>query len=363
MKWKNRFEASALKAAQDYVDAGKVTITRQKENVIEGIVDALQPYKVKAVFRLGELEGGSCGCLYGRSDYFCRHIAALILQAGIEDETALPKFPDIPNIPGVPNVPGMPSIPGAPNTPDIPQAPEQGNRQLDPAGTKDSDEAYDGGILMMKAEKNGVVLQAEGTPVISYALLYNRLPVIEMVKISSNSEKDLKELTLTISDSKGYLEPFEIQIDLLPAQDYRVLSRPVIRGDLSKIIQMNDSDRTDLEISVKKKERILVQTKAEVQVLPYDQWPGLRYHPVLLASFVQPTHPAMQMLIHETADLLESWGQDRAIEGYQSGDINRVRTLAAAAYGAIQKKNITYASPPSTYDMVGQKVRLADADP
>ena len=361
MKWKNRFEASALKAAQDYVDAGKVTITCQKENVIEGIVDALQPYKVKAVFRLGELEGGSCGCLYGRSDYFCRHIAALILQAGIEDETALPKFPDIPNIPGVPNVPGMPSIPGAPNTPDIPQAPEQGNRQLDPAGTKDSDEAYDGGILMMKAEKNGVVLQAEGTPVISYALLYNRLPVIEMVKISSNSEKDLKELTLTISDSKGYLEPFEIQIDLLPAQDYRVLSRPVIRGDLSKIIQMNDSDRTDLEISVKKKERILVQTKAEVQVLPYDQWPGLRYHPVLLASFVQPTHPAMQMLVHETADLLESWGQDRAIEGYQSGDINRVRTLAAAAYGAIQKKNITYASPPSTYDMVGQKVRLADA--
>ena len=35
--------------------------------------------------------------------------------------------------------------------------------------------------------------------------------------------------------------------------------------------------------------------------------------------------------------------------------------MAAAAYAAIQKNNITYANPPSSFEELGQRIRLADA--
>ena len=35
--------------------------------------------------------------------------------------------------------------------------------------------------------------------------------------------------------------------------------------------------------------------------------------------------------------------------------------MAAAAFAAIQQKNITYANPPASFEEFGQRIRLADA--
>ena len=73
-----------------------------------------------------------------------------------------------------------------------------------------------------------------------------------------------------------------------------------------------------------------------------------------------PNHPAVPQLMHRASEYLTNWGQEPMLEGYQMRDPNRARMLAAAAYAAIQEKNIIYAMPPSSF-MLGQRVRLPDA--
>ena len=84
-------------------------------------------------------------------------------------------------------------------------------------------------------------------------------------------------------------------------------------------------------------------------------------NPELLASFVMPNHPVVNSMIQLASQYLDKWTKDPSLAGYQYGDPNRVKNMAAAAYAAIQQKNITYAEPPSSFESSGQRIRLADA--
>ena len=66
-------------------------------------------------------------------------------------------------------------------------------------------------------------------------------------------------------------------------------------------------------------------------------------------------------MIQLASQYLDKWTKDPSLAGYQYGDPNRVKNMAAAAYAAIQQKNITYAEPPSSFESSGQRIRLADA--
>lgn len=67
------------------------------------------------------------------------------------------------------------------------------------------------------------------------------------------------------------------------------------------------------------------------------------------------------LMIQLAAKYLEKWTEDPSLAGYQFEDPNRVKNMAAAVYAAIQQKNITYAEPPSSFEALGQRIRLADA--
>lgn len=73
-----------------------------------------------------------------------------------------------------------------------------------------------------------------------------------------------------------------------------------------------------------------------------------------------PNHPVVSSMIQLAAKYLEKWTDDPSLAGYQYEDPNRVKYMAAAAYAAIQQKNITYAEPPSSFEVFGQRIRLAD---
>ena len=107
-------------------------------------------------------------------------------------------------------------------------------------------------------------------------------------------------------------------------------------------------------------QEIISDTK-EVTALAFEQWPGLKYTPELLAAFSMPNHPVVSSLLQLASKYLEKWTKDPSLAGYQYDDPNRVKQMAAAAYAAIQQKNITYANPPSSFEVLGQRIRLADA--
>ncbi|MCR4929093.1 MAG: DUF4011 domain-containing protein [Lachnospiraceae bacterium] len=99
---------------------------------------------------------------------------------------------------------------------------------------------------------------------------------------------------------------------------------------------------------------------SEIDVLAINQWPGVDYDNVLLASFVMPNNQIISNLLYYSLEYLEKNTGNGALDAYQSGDPNRVLEMATAAYATIQKKNIKYATAPSGFVHDGQKIRFAD---
>ncbi|MEM7263019.1 MAG: DUF4011 domain-containing protein, partial [Planctomycetota bacterium] len=104
----------------------------------------------------------------------------------------------------------------------------------------------------------------------------------------------------------------------------------------------------------------LVRESFPIQLLAYDQWSGLRSLPEILAAFVLPNHPAVEGLLSEASGILEGWTGSGALDGYQSKDRQRVWTIGAAVYAALQGRRLQYINPPASFERVGQKIRTPD---
>ncbi|MCF3933414.1 hypothetical protein L1787_08330 [Acuticoccus sp. M5D2P5] len=67
--------------------------------------------------------------------------------------------------------------------------------------------------------------------------------------------------------------------------------------------------------------------------------------------------PAVAGLLKEASRVLERAGHDGSLEGYQADDPQRVWLLVGALWSAATALGPTYAEPPASFEVEGQKVR------
>ena len=142
--------------------------------------------------------------------------------------------------------------------------------------------------------------------------------------------------------------------------------KPIALDDPKLIINgrtlagLTETVSTTITVELRKDGETLCGCHGQMMVLAYDQWQGGETYRDLLPAFVLPNHPAIPALLRDASERLKKWGKQPSLEGYQSSDPNRVRDLAAAAYAAIQKKNIVYAEPPASFSVPGQRIRTPE---
>lgn len=197
--------------------------------------------------------------------------------------------------------------------------------------------------------------------VLNYAMVYNGIPIIHNICIKNTSNIDLQNLTLNIATDNGIIKPFIQGIELIKSEEEIHFNELEVQIDAQYLSALTEKDICQLTISVKQADETLVSDTKKLTALAFDQWPGVLVNPELLASFVMPNHPVVNSMIQLASQYLDKWTKDPSLAGYQYGDPNRVKNMAAAAYAAIQQKNITYAEPPSSFESSGQRIRLADA--
>ena len=197
--------------------------------------------------------------------------------------------------------------------------------------------------------------------VLNYAMIYNGFPIIHDICIKNTSDIDLQNLTLNIATDNGMIKPFIQGIELIKSEEEIHFNELEVQIDAQYLSALTEKDICQLTISVKQADETLVSDTKKLTALAFDQWPGVLVNPELLASFVMPNHPVVNSMIQLASQYLDKWTKDPSLAGYQYGDPNRVKNMAAAAYAAIQQKNITYAEPPSSFESSGQRIRLADA--
>lgn len=213
----------------------------------------------------------------------------------------------------------------------------------------------------VKTVRNGLQLSSEIDDVLTYAIIHNGAHIVRDICVKNVSEADLDHLKVRITASDGLAEKSEFVVEKIkPGEElhFKNLNIPVDAGYLASLTERSSCQLT---IGIYFEETLLISQTATITALAFDQWPGLQYTPELLVAFAMPNHPMITSLIQLAATYLKKWTGDPSLAGYQFDEPNRVKNMAAAAYAAIQQKNITYAEPPSSFEAFGQRIRLADA--
>lgn len=191
----------------------------------------------------------------------------------------------------------------------------------------------------------------------------NAIPVIRELRISNETDDRFVNATLTLTSEPEVFKPKVWRIDEIAADSFRiipgldlVLNGPLLsrltEAELSTFTFVLEADDKEAESGRK----VVVRLEQVVDLLPRNQWGGLRHIPDMTAAFVQPNDPAVERLLKQTAELLRLSDKPSSLNGYEGGS-KRAWQQASAVWGAVARMKLDYALPPASFEQSGQKVR------
>ncbi|NEK85564.1 DUF4011 domain-containing protein [Blastococcus saxobsidens] len=208
------------------------------------------------------------------------------------------------------------------------------------------------------APSAGVSIELTSTPVLSYALAHNRIPVVS--RLALTSEQTLRGLTvrLSVRDAEG---PIARTVELLADVDAgrtTVLSSIGLVMDPAAMLHVEEQRPGVVDVEVELDGLLLGEAEAPVQVLAANQWLAtpLPLALEMLAAHVMPNHPAVSGLVAEAAELLEQRTGSGAMVGY-AATAERVDEVVQALAAAVRGRGIRHSEPPASWSDLGQQVR------
>ncbi|XBG31927.1 DUF4011 domain-containing protein [Pseudomonas sp. 13.2] len=191
----------------------------------------------------------------------------------------------------------------------------------------------------------------------------NSIPVIHELRISNETSERYLNATLTLTSSPEVLKPKSWRIEEVAAESFRSIPGLDLVLDGPLLTRLTEAEMSTfsfvLEADSKEAEggrQVVAQLDQVVELLPRNQWGGLRHIPDMTAAFVQPNDPAVERLLKQAAELLRLSEKSPSLDGY-SGGPKRAWQLASAAWGAVARMKLDYSLPPASFEQSGQKVR------
>ncbi|WP_242471270.1 DUF4011 domain-containing protein [Blastococcus sp. TML/C7B] len=209
-----------------------------------------------------------------------------------------------------------------------------------------------------------VSIEITSTPVLSYALAHNGIPVVPRLALTSESTVRGATVRLSVRDAEGPIaRPVELLADL-DAGRSTVLTDVGLVMDPAAMLQVEEQRPgvIDVEVwvdDVAEGGPVLAgEASRSVQVLAANQWLAspLPLALEMLAAHVTPNHPAVTALVAEAVDRLESTTGSGALVGY-AATAERVDEVVTAIAETLRARGLRYSEPPATWSDVGQQVR------
>src|SRR4051794_34431440 len=208
------------------------------------------------------------------------------------------------------------------------------------------------------ASRPAVSLEITSTPVLSYALAHNRIPVVSRLALTADGPVRGATVRLSVRDAEGPIaQAVELLVDLDEGRT-TVLTDVGLVMDPAAMLHVEEQRPGVLEVEVETDGELVGSTLRPVQVLAANQWLAtpLPLALEMLAAHVQPNHPAVTGLVAEASDLLEERTGSGALEGYAAGP-ERVDETVAAIAEAISRRGVRHSEPPASWSDLGQQVR------
>jgi len=210
---------------------------------------------------------------------------------------------------------------------------------------------------------DGVRVQVELQPRANLSLGASGIPFIRSIVVHNESGADLPglELSAALAVSGGGEQVWR-----------RSIPGPIVSGSATRIDDPRAFDvfapllagaaeavLATLDLRAEREGSAGVRVLAPVEISAANEWlnvPGLH---AALGAFVQPNTRAVTGILRAASALLLKRTSSGSLEGYQGGP-ERAHLIAAAVYEAIRGLEVTYISPPASFERTGQKVRTTE---
>src|SRR5688500_10153710 len=209
------------------------------------------------------------------------------------------------------------------------------------------------------APRPAVSIEITSTPVLSYALAHNRVPVVSRLAITNlGGPVRAATVRLGVRDAEGPIaKPVELLADLDEGRT-TVLTDLGLVMDPAAMLHVEEQRPGVIDVEVEVDGVLLGEGSRVVQVLAAQQWLATPVPLALemLAAHVMPNHPAVTALVSEAAGLLEEKTGSGALVGYAATP-ERVDEVVTAIAETMQRRGIRYSEPPLSWSDLGQQVR------
>ncbi|BCL74998.1 hypothetical protein JHS3_07340 [Jeongeupia sp. HS-3] len=195
------------------------------------------------------------------------------------------------------------------------------------------------------------------TEKLGFASQQNAVPVLRELEITNNSESDYDDLMLVLSASPAFLEGKTWKIDRLPKGDSLHITDRDLKLNAAYLADLSESLRGELKLLLCCADQTLAEDTFEIEILANNEWGGAGVMPELLAAFAMPNDPAVDRLLKAASDVLRRAGKKDSIDGYSGQSRTRTWELTSALWSSVCGLKLSYALPPSSFEMQGQKVR------
>src|SRR3954471_15788551 len=206
--------------------------------------------------------------------------------------------------------------------------------------------------------RQAISIEITSTPVLSYALAHNRIPVVSRLALTADAPVRGATVRLGVRDAEG---PIARSIELLADLDEgrtTVLTDVGLVMDPAAMLHVEEQRPGVIDVEVESDGEVLGEASRVVQVLAANQWLAtpLPLALEMLAAHVMPNHPAVTAVVSEAAGVLEQKTGRGSIEGYAEGP-ERVDEIVHAIAEVMQGRGIRYSEPPVSWSDLGQQVR------
>ena len=202
-------------------------------------------------------------------------------------------------------------------------------------------------------------LKVDNKSQLSFVMQQCAVPWLRRIVLQNDGDDVLADVCIRI-EVPGFVDPGEIRFDQLQVGERRELAVPDLPLETEAFANQIERTRADLVVTVEAGGVDVLRDLRAIDVLAYNEWPGLQDMPGLLAAFVSPNHPDLSPVLHAVAERLEQVTGDGALNGYQAGDPQRVRAMLAAVHDAVCAASVRYVSAPPSFERSGQKIRMPE---
>ena len=206
-----------------------------------------------------------------------------------------------------------------------------------------------------------VALSVDVVGRINAAFHQNRIPVVGSIELRNDTDHDIECVSIEVTSTPPFLVPHRFTFDRIKAGGVQQLSPVPVELDPKVVLTQSERVRGNIVAVARTGSDEIARCERDCELLSPAEWTGIRSAPELVAAFVRPNDPVVEVILRKAIAKLEKAGRAAGLNGYAEGRKGRAWEIAEAIWAALCDEAIGYVLPPSSFEVDGQKVRSPSA--